>query len=102
MDELQTAKPASPEGPVAVREIEQAIRWSLFATDLLGSELLRSGTLPQAEARVFLDRLDQLRAGQRETWLLSARPGGLDTSISRFDPLGQLLSQFAHAAARGA
>ncbi|NLS09748.1 family 20 glycosylhydrolase [Nesterenkonia sp. MY13] len=102
LDELQTAKPASPEGPVAVREIEQAIRWSLFATDLLGSELLRSGTLPQAEARVFLDRLDQLRAGQRETWLLSARPGGLDTSISRFDPLGQLLSQFAHAAARGA
>ncbi|MDZ5078274.1 family 20 glycosylhydrolase [Nesterenkonia sp. HG001] len=94
LEALQDARPAAPEGPVAVAETAQAIRWARFGVDLL-----RSGLVPGAEqnhgssraARRLLSRFDQLVAEQRRTWLLSSRPGGLDTSIDRFQPLRRFL-----------
>lgn len=101
---LDSSRPASAEGPVALEEITQAARWALFGVDVLRSGLFRSGALhePTAasatgrdEAQGLLDRLEGLLAGHRRIWLLSSRPGGLDDSIDRFAPLRRRLVRLA-------
>lgn len=142
LEKLQHARPASPEGPAAVAETRQALRWAHFGAELLDSELMRSGLLAsrhsdaeaarsgaaesgqgghgqtgsgpehgddgtritaeqRSEARQLLEQFEALCEGQRRAWLISSRPGGLETSIGRFARLRRVLTLLAHASPQG-
>ena len=94
LDDLEAARPASADAELVRAEIRQAVRLALFAVDLLASRILTSAptSSARAEARLLLDRLDELLASQRQAWLLSSRPGGLDDSIARLSPLRRSLA----------
>lgn len=98
-ERLPEARPASAEGSIAREEIGQAMRWSLFALDLFESGLLTGGSAEtdaaQRRAQQLVDRMDALLAEQRRVWLLSSRPGGLETSIGRFAPARRALALLA-------
>ena len=98
-ERLAEARPASAEGSIAVEETAQAVRWSLFAADLFISGLLTGGPSDgqdaQREAQRLVDRMDALLADQQRVWLLSSRPGGLETSIGRFAPARRALARLA-------
>lgn len=92
-DDLVKARPTSSDGHIAIAEIGQAIRLSSLALSLLESGLLardpNAADVPAA--RRLLVELDEVLDGQRAAWLLSSRPGGLDTSIGRLEPLRSAL-----------
>ncbi len=94
-DALSHARPATSDGPVAVRETAQAIALACFAVALLAAGGV-AGLTPAA-ATDLLASLDRLLVEQRECWLLSARPGGLDDSVARFAPLRAALAARAAA-----
>jgi hexosaminidase len=87
---LALARPAGPDGDIAVRETAQAVELARFAVALLAAGGIAELT-PNAAADL-LTRLDALLVEQRACWLLSARPGGLDDSLTRFTPLRATLA----------
>lgn len=98
VDALDRARPASADGPQAVAEIRQALRWAVFAVDLLASRVLEAneageyvGAGDPAVAEELSARLDVLLAQQHQAWLISARPGGLRDSLAWLDPLRHAL-----------
>jgi hexosaminidase len=101
--ELLIARPSAPGTATAVVEIAQAVRLSLFSVTLLESGLLMrpvaddavDAAAERAEARRLLASLDELLETQRQAWLFSSRPGGLNTSIGRLDPLRRALVERA-------
>lgn len=94
-DVLARARPAGPDGDIAVRETAQAVAIARFAVALLAAGGVAE--LAPHEAAERLARLDALLAEQRACWLLSARPGGLDDSIARFARLRAALARRARA-----
>jgi hexosaminidase len=89
--ELAFADPASLDGDVVLRETRQAIAFARF-----GAQILRLGegavaALPAPDARRLLVRFENLVAEHRSTWLLRSRPGGLDDSVARLDPMRRAL-----------
>ncbi|MCU1425064.1 MAG: glycoside hydrolase family 20 [Microbacteriaceae bacterium] len=89
--ELTFADPACLDGDVVLRETRQAIAFARF-----GAHILRLGegavsSLPAADARRLLVRLEDLLEEHRRTWLLRSRPGGLVDSVSRLDPMRRAL-----------
>ncbi|MHA6631389.1 family 20 glycosylhydrolase [Pseudonocardia sichuanensis] len=82
---LAPARPAGPDGDIAVRETAQAVELARFAVALLAAGGIAELT-PNAAVDLLI-RLDALLVEQRACWLLSARPGGLDDSLARFAPL---------------
>jgi hexosaminidase len=92
-ESLEHLRPAGADGDVAVRETAQAVALARFAVALLAGGGVAQ--LAPSRAADLLGRLDALLVEQRACWLLSARPGGLDDSISRFGPLRAALAQRA-------
>jgi hexosaminidase len=90
VDALAHARPAGPDGDIAVRETAQAVALARFAVTLLAAGGVAELT-PNAAVDLLIS-LDALLAEQRACWLLSARPGGLDDSLARFAPLRAALA----------
>ncbi|RII15958.1 Glycosyl hydrolase family 20, catalytic domain [Streptomyces sp. YIM 130001] len=92
--DLAACEPAASDGDVAVRELRHGIDLSEFAVDVLRARVAAgNGSDPGADAidagtaRGLLRRLDPILAEQRACWLLRSRPGGLEDSLRRIDPL---------------
>lgn len=102
LSRLDDAHPAAADGATVIAEIRQAVRWALFGVELFQTDLVAvvdgSTEMSTETARGLLERLDRLLTDQRRTWLLAARPGGLDTSIARFAPLRRVLARLADGA----
>jgi hexosaminidase len=94
LDDLDVADPACADGAELVVQLRQAVRLAIFAADLLDDGLLlrEPSADDRANARTLLRRFDALMAEQRTSWLMAARPGGLDTSIDGFTPLRRALA----------
>ncbi|OZM79195.1 family 20 glycosylhydrolase [Pseudonocardia sp. MH-G8] len=87
---LASARTAGADGDIAVRETAQAVELARFAVALLAAG--GTAALTPDAAADLITRLDALLVEQRACWLLSARPGGLDDSLSRFAPLRAVLA----------
>ncbi|MFD0655471.1 hypothetical protein ACFQ2Y_50275 [Streptomyces malaysiensis subsp. malaysiensis] len=82
-----------------MRELMHAIDLAEFAVDVLRARAAvgaGADAIPADTARRLLLRLPPLLAEQRACWLLRSRPGGLDDSLTRIDPLRHQLLRAAH------
>ncbi|MFD6096040.1 glycoside hydrolase family 20 zincin-like fold domain-containing protein [Nocardiopsis flavescens] len=96
--DLDAADPASGDGDTVLRELRQAIALARFAVELMRARSRaggEAGALDGASARRLLDALEPLLAEQRACWLLRSRPGGLDDSLARIEPLRDDLTRAA-------
>ncbi|MEN8160173.1 MAG: family 20 glycosylhydrolase [Myxococcota bacterium] len=81
IDALAGARPATPDGPVIVRELQQAARLARHGAH----RIARAAGLPgPSDAELRRDLTDAI-AEQRACWLLRSRPGGLDDSVARLE-----------------
>lgn len=96
---IAQAQPANPAAANEIAQFRTVLSWSRFAIDLLGRRDVFEAAQPtpelQAAAGGLLDRFDSLREQQRTSWLLAARPGGLERSLAEFAPLRAALSTVA-------
>jgi hypothetical protein len=81
IDALAGARPGAPDGPVVVRELQQAARLARHGAH----RIARAAGLPgPSDAALRRDLADAI-AEQRACWLLRSRPGGLAESVARLE-----------------
>ncbi|MEV8063498.1 glycoside hydrolase family 20 zincin-like fold domain-containing protein [Streptomyces antimycoticus] len=97
--DLSATDLAAADGDVVVRELLHATGLAEFAVDVLRARAAVGAgaeAIPADTARRLLRRLPPLLTEQRACWLLRSRPGGLDDSLTRIDPLRHQLLRAAH------
>ncbi|WP_069169721.1 glycoside hydrolase family 20 zincin-like fold domain-containing protein [Streptomyces griseus] len=96
--DLSVTDLAAADGDVVVRELLHSIDLAEFAVDVLRARTAVTAgadAIPADTARRLLRRLQPLLAEQQACWLLRSRPGGLDDSLTRIDPLRHQLQRAA-------
>jgi hypothetical protein len=113
--DLAVAAPAAADGEVVRRELDHAAALAEFAVEVLAAQAQAQASAGEPSgggatscggpasaaavagpaARRLLRALPGLLDEQRACWLLRSRPGGLDDSLARIEPLRHALQEAA-------